>query len=333
MALCPDQIRQLAPAGPAQDPTPSPQCSEPLQPTPLATCECAKPIHANAHACLTAQAASVEQMHHPSQQAKGPVVSQIRSSLAAAAPSATTSLVPAPVSEAPTQEMLEGSQQQQQQQKQQRLIWPDASVPAAMQPHASPTLQKQALQAQVRDQVAASPLPSANAVPQTAATSEHARPDAALYGVADAVLPAPSRATPWAGVAEARSSRDPPRGQAAEAAAQQGSHDTPSRVPPRAQASEAAPQQGSQATPSRAPPRGHAAKAAPQQGSQARHAQQAASRSSRNVSRDRNASGTRMSLRSHNPAPDKAIRKASSSSRSGRVRSASDVRAPAYATR
>lgn len=289
MSLSPDEIRQLAPAGPAQDPSPSPQCSKPLQPTPLATCECPTPMRSHAHACSTAPAASVEQMHHPSQQIEVPLVPQMRSRLAAAAPSATTS----PVCEALTQGTMQGSHQQQQQQQ---LIRLDTFVPAAMQPHASPILQKQALQAQVRNQVTASQLPSASAVPQTAATSEHARPDAVLHGMADAVLPAP-RATPW--------------GQAAEAAAQQGSHANPSRVPPRSQAAEAASQQGSQA----------------------RHAQQAASRSSRNVSRDRNASGTRMSLRSRNPAPDKAIRKASSSSRIGRVRNASDVRAPAYATR
>ena len=307
MSLSPDQIKQPAPAGPAQDPVPSPKCSEPLQLTPLASCECPTPMGVNAQACSTAQAASVEQMHPFSQQTEGPVVPQICSRLAAAAPSAMTSPVPAPVSEAPTQRMPEGSQQQQQQQLRQPIV----SALTATQPHASPELQEQALQGQVRDQVAASQLPSGSAGPQTAAYSEHARPPAVLHDMADAVQPASSKATPQSLAAEAPSSRAPPRGQAIEAAAQQGSHPTPSR----------------------APLRGQAAEAAAQQGSQARYAQAAASKSSRNVSRDRNGSGSRMSLRSRKPASDQAIRKASSSSRSGRARSALDVRAPAYATR
>ena len=294
-----DQTRQLAPAGPAQDPAPSPKCSEPLQLTP---CECPTPMGVKALACSTAQAASMEQMDHPSQQTEGPVVPQICSRLAEAAPSATASPVPAPLSEAPTQRMPEGSQQQQQQ-----LEQPSTSTLTATQPQSSLELQKQAVQAQVRDQVARSHMPSGRAEPQIAANSEHAR----LHDMADAVQPAPSKATPRFLVAEDPSIRVRPRGQAAEAAVQQGSRATPIRVPPRAQASEAAAWRGSQA----------------------RNAQAAASRSSRNVSRDRSASGTRMSLRSRNPASDKAIRKASSSSRSGRVRSASDVRAPAYATR
>ena len=340
--LSSDQIRQLAPAGPAQDSSSPPQSKEPLQPTPLASCERPTAMAVNVDACSTAQAASVDQMHHPSQQAEGPVVPQVCSRLVAAAPSARTSPLAVPVSEA-TQQMPGGSQQQGQQQLVQRITSPPTA------------LQKQAVQGQVGYEVAASQLPCAGAVPPQAATaSGHARPDAVLHGVADAVLPAPCRATPPAQTAEAPVRRALSRGQAAEAAPQQGLQATPSRGHPRGQAAEAAaqqaplsralsrgqaaeaaPQQGSQATPSRAPARGPAAEAAAQQGSHARHAEAVAtsSRSSKNLLRDRNTCGTRMSLRSRNPAPDKAISKASSSSRSGHVRSASDVRAPAYATR
>ena len=363
-----DQIRQLAPAGPAQDTFWSPQSKEPLQPTPLASCECPTAMAVNVDACSTAQAASVDQMHHPSQQAEGPVVPQVCSRPVAAAPSARTSPLAVPVSEA-TQQMPGGSQQQGQQQQQ--LVQRMTSPPTA--------LQKQAVQGQVRYEVAASQLPCAGTVsPQAATASGHARPDAVLHGMADAVLPAPCRATPPAQTAEAPFRRALSRGQAAEAASQQGSQATPSRGHPRGQAAEAAaqqaplsralsrgqaaeaapqqgsqatlsraaargpaaeaaaqqaplsralsrgqaaeaaPQQGSQANPSRAPARGPAAEAAAQQGSHARHAEAVAtsSRSSKNLLRDRNTCGTRMSLRSRNPAPDKAISKARSSSRS-----------------
>lgn len=347
MSWSPDHTRHLAPAGPALDPAPFPHCSNPSQPGPPATHECPPPTGSAAHACSPVQAAPLEQMHPASQRTHGQVGPQMCSRLATAVAAAPTSPLTALLPEAPTHSMPEGSEQQHEQ-----LLQCVASPLAAAQPHASPNLQKQALQAQAWDHVVPTQSPCASAVPQTAATDANAEPAVVLQGMADAVLPAPLGATPQIRSLEQPASRTPPRGQAVaqlgsqttsgrppqrgqavEAATHQGSHSTSSRAPPRGQAAETAAHQGAQSTFSRAPPRGQTAETAPQQGAQARHAQAAASRSSRNISCDRNAAGTRMSLRSRNPAPDKAIRKASSSSRSGGVRSASVVGAPAYATR
>lgn len=69
-----------------------------------------------------------------------------------------------------------------------------------------------------------------------------------------------------------------------------------------------------------------------QHGSQRRAAQSAVGKNSRKAPHDRNSAGTRMSLRSRNPAPERKRRK-ESSDRSGRRRSVSGAKAPAYATR
>ena len=271
LSLSPAQMRQLAPAGPAQDPAPSPECSEPSQPTPPATHECPTPRDADAQPSSTAQATSLKQMHHHPPQTEGQVGSQICVRLAETVAPAPPSPGPAPGSEAPWQRMPDGSQQQSH-------TRPVTLAPGVTQSCGASTVQKQALQGQVRDEVSQAhvqQVPCPTAVPQTAPNTAHAKAAAEMHGVADAVLP----------------------------------------------------------TPIRGPSGSQAGEATGQHGSQARHAHAVPSRSSRNASRDRNIVGTRMSLRSSDPAPDTTRRKGSSSSRSGRARSALDVRAPAYATR
>lgn len=272
--------RQLAPAGPVQDPASSPQCNEPSQPCHTATQGCPTPRDQLAEPSTTTLAASAEHSHHALEQTQRPVMPQLCVRLAGATIPALCHppAVAASVPEAPAQRLPQPAQQQQQR-RQQPLIAPVASAPAAAQWHSSPTVQPQTLQEGICGHVApthAQQMLPATALRQTIANSSDAKPAARMHAMADAVLP---------------HSRGAPRGQAAEGAAQQGSR--------------------------------------------AGHSQRAAgSRSSRGGSYDRNLSGTRMSLRSRNPPADKTRRKVSNSSRNvGRVRSAFEVKAPAYATR
>ena len=294
--------RQLAPAGPAQYPTAAPQCSEPYQPCHTATQGYPTLQELRAMTSTTTQAAPAQQ----SSQAWEPTQDEAMPEASIRLPEATLPApIPAPIAaavpETPAHRVSQTAQQQQQQ-----LSRPVASAPAAAQRHSTPALQPQTFQASVSGGVPHSHDPqmlSGTAGPQTTVNSDDAKPAALMLSMADAVLP---------------HSRGPARGQTAAAG----------------------PQQGSQ-------PGKTAATRSNRNGSNAKHGSHDWNRShdrsgsrdrneshDRSRSHDRNVSGTRMSLRSRNPAPDKTRRKASSGSRSsGRVRSAREVKAPAYATR
>ena len=293
--------RQLAPAGPAQYPTAAPQCSEPSQPCHTATQGYPTPQELRATTSTTTQAVPAQQSCHALEPTQAEAMREASIRLAdATLPAPVAASIAAAVPETPAHRVSQTAQQQQQ------LARPVASAPAAAQSHSTPALQPQTVQASFSGTVPHSHEPEmlpGTAGLQTTVNSNDAKPAALMPGMADAVLP----------------------------------H---SRPPLRDQAAAAGPQQGSQ-------PGQTVATRSNRNGSNAKHGShdrkwshdRSGSRDrneshDRSRSHDRNVSGTRMSLRSRNPAPDKTRRKASSGSRSsGRVRSALEVKAPAYATR
>lgn len=309
--------RQLAPAGPAQYPAASPQCREPFQPCHSATQGCPAPQDLHAKTSIATQPVSAQQSHHALEERRGQVMPELCDRLAEAAlPAPVAASMAAAVPEAPVQRLPQMAQQQQ-------LARPVASAPAAAQRYSDPTVQPQTSQARFCGNVPPSHEPQMlpdTAVPQTTTNSNDAKPAVTMRGMADAVLP---------------HSRAPPRGQAAAAGPQQGPACSQAG---QAQAAAARSSRHGSHDRNRSRDRNashHRNESHGRNGSNERNGSHGRTGSlDRNGSHDRNVSGTRMSLRSRNPAPDKTRRMASSGSRSGgRVRSALEVKAPAYATR